>query len=128
VACIVFTVELMVGSLALKPDLSDRQYKVYPIKVDIVHAYFKIYNASADSGLRNNIMASYVLALNITNPTDMTLRLGEVFFLWRALLTSIELLAMAMKTTTFTLTPQDCSAELNSLFDLPMLIIAMLLR
>ena len=79
-ACVVFVVGLILGSFALRPDLSSRQYKVYPVQADIVHAYFKIYNSSASSGMGYDVMLSYVFVLNITNPSDMTLKLGEIYF------------------------------------------------
>ena len=77
-ASIVFVVGLVLGTVALRPDFSSNQYKTYPIQAEIVHAYFKTYNTSADSGLSNTMMVSYVFVLNVTNLSDTKLSISQV--------------------------------------------------
>lgn len=77
-ASMVFVVGLVLSTFALRQDFSSRQYKTYPVQAEIVHAYFKVYNASADSGIGNSMLISYVFVLNLTNPSDSTLKISEV--------------------------------------------------
>ena len=77
-ASIVFVVGLVLGTVALRPDFSSNQYKTYPVQAEIVHAYFKTYNTSADSGLSNTMMVSYVFVLNVTNLSDTKLSISQV--------------------------------------------------
>jgi hypothetical protein len=46
------------------------------IQADVVHAYIKVYDVNPDSGLGYGKLASYVVVLNITNPTDIKWRLS----------------------------------------------------
>ena len=77
-ASIVFAVGLLLGTVVLRPDFSSNQYKTYPVQAEIMHAYFKTYNTSADSGLSNTMMVSYVFVLNVTNLSDTKLSISQV--------------------------------------------------
>lgn len=53
--------------------------KSYPMEVDVVYAYFKTFSVSENiSGLRNEDLVAYVIVLNITNPTDETIRIKYI--------------------------------------------------
>jgi hypothetical protein len=77
-ACIVFAVGLIIGLLSLNTDLRNYSKKEYPVEANLIYAYFKVYNTSADSGIAYNRLLSYVLVLNVTNPSDTTLRLSNI--------------------------------------------------
>ena len=77
-ACLVFVAGLLIGSISLRDDIANNQYKTYQVDANIVHAYFKVYNISAESGIGYNSLVSYVFVLNLTNPSDITLRLSEL--------------------------------------------------
>jgi hypothetical protein len=72
--CAVFMVGLLVGLLSFRNDFAS--FKSVSVESDIVHAYFKVYNVSQDSGIGYGKLVSYVVVLNITNPSDTTLRLS----------------------------------------------------
>jgi hypothetical protein len=74
---IFFIVGLLVGLIAFQNDLASRQWKSYPVEAEIVHAYFKVFNVTEDSGIGYATMISYVFVLNITNLSDTTLRLSK---------------------------------------------------
>lgn len=78
--CVVFILGLVVGLRVLQSDFPAPRQNV-PIEADLVHAYFKIYNVSAESGVGSASLVSYVVILNITNPTDTPLRLSEVMII-----------------------------------------------
>ncbi|MCW4002986.1 MAG: hypothetical protein NWE95_03620 [Candidatus Bathyarchaeota archaeon] len=78
-ACLVFAAGLVLGSIFFYGEFTGRQYKIYPIEANIVHAYFNAYNTNAESGIGYTTLVSYVFVLNVTNPTDTTLRLSELF-------------------------------------------------
>jgi len=78
-ACIIFVVGLLIGIISLNVDFKNygARGKEYPVEVNIVYAYFKVFNTSADSGIAYNQLATYILVLNVTNPSDTTLRLTD---------------------------------------------------
>jgi hypothetical protein len=73
---IVFIVGLVVGLVSLRNDFQTKKY--VDAQADLVHAYFKVYNVSADAGIGYSKLISYIMVFNITNPTDYTLRLSAV--------------------------------------------------
>jgi hypothetical protein len=75
--CVVFILGLIVGLRVLQSDFPTPRQTV-PIEANLIHAYFKIYNVSAGSGVGSSSLVSYVVILNITNPSDTPLRLSEV--------------------------------------------------
>jgi hypothetical protein len=75
--CVVFILGLIVGLRVLQNDFPPPRQTV-PVEADLVHAYFKVYNVSAGSGVGSSSLVSYVVILNITNPSDTPLRLSEV--------------------------------------------------
>jgi hypothetical protein len=74
--CIVFVVGLLIGVLSFRNDFSS--FKSVSVESDIVQAYFKVYNVSQDSGIGFAKMVSYVVVLNVTNPSDITLRFSSL--------------------------------------------------
>ena len=53
--------------------------KAYSIEVDVVYAYFRTYGVSGNvSGLRNEDLVSYIIVLNITNPTSEIIRIKDL--------------------------------------------------
>ncbi len=74
--CIVFAIGLLSGVLAFRNDLTS--YKSVPLESDIVQAYFKVYNVTQDSGIGFGKMVSYVIVLNITNPSDTVVSLSSL--------------------------------------------------
>jgi len=67
----------LVGVVPFYQGLSILQ--VYSVEIKIVYAYFKIYNASNGViGLGNASLVSYVLVLNVTNPSRETIQLRDV--------------------------------------------------
>jgi hypothetical protein len=74
--CIVFVAGLLVGLTVLRSDLEPS--KTIVVEANIVHAYFKVYNITQDSGIASTKMISYVVVLNITNPSDTPLELSYV--------------------------------------------------
>jgi len=77
-ACIVFAVGLSVGVVSLNGDLRNYGDKEYPVEVDFTYAYFKVFNASADSGIAYNQLVAYVFIFNVTNPSDAPLYLSRL--------------------------------------------------
>ena len=75
--CVVFILGLIVGLRVLQNDFPAPRQTI-PVEADLVHAYFKVYNVSAGSGVGSSRLVSYVVILNITNPSDTPLRLSEV--------------------------------------------------
>ena len=75
--CVVLILGLIVGLRVLQSDFPTPRQTV-PIEANLIHAYFKIYNVSAGSGVGSSSLVSYVVILNITNPSDTPLRLSEV--------------------------------------------------
>jgi hypothetical protein len=76
--CIVFVVGLLIGLVSLNADITRISDKEYPVEVNLVSAYFKVFNTSADSGIAYKNLLSYILVLNVTNPSDTTLRLSDI--------------------------------------------------
>jgi len=74
--CVVFVIGLLIGVVSFSSDLTS--YKSLPIEANIVQAYFKVYNVTQDSGVGFEKMVSYVVILNITNPSDYTVSLSTV--------------------------------------------------
>ncbi len=74
--CIMFVVGLLIGVVSFRNDLIS--YKSIPIESNIVQAYFKVYNVTQDSGIGFGKMVSYVVVLNITNPSDNLVSLSSV--------------------------------------------------
>lgn len=79
-SCVVFVVGLLIGILTLNSDIQNfnGKAKTYPVDAHLVYAYFKVFNASANSGIAYNQLVTYILVLNITNPSDTTLLLRGV--------------------------------------------------
>ncbi len=75
--CVLFVAGLLVGLIVFQSDFASRQWKSYPVEANIVHAYFKVFNVTEDSGIGYATMVSYVFVLNITNLSDTTLRLSR---------------------------------------------------
>ncbi len=73
---IVFAVGLLVGIVSFRNDLSS--FKSFQVESDIVQAYFKVYNVTQDSGVGFGKMVSYVVVLNITNPSDSVVSLSSL--------------------------------------------------
>lgn len=67
---------LSIGFLSFQSDFSANT--TYPIEVSLVQAYFKVYNTTTESGVGYNTLASYVIVLNVTNPSNTKLRLTNV--------------------------------------------------
>ena len=78
VACVVFAVGIIVGSLAFRSDLSSNVHQTYPVDAKIVQAYFKEFNTSSDSGVGYKTLLSYIFVINLTNPSETTLRLSNI--------------------------------------------------
>lgn len=78
--CVALVVGLLIGLISFRSYLTtSRQYVSYPVEWEIVHAYFKVFNVTKESGIGHSMMISYVFVLNITNLSDAALRLGHVY-------------------------------------------------
>jgi len=68
---------LLVGMVPFYQEFS--LLNTYTIKVDVVYAYFKTFDVSENvSALANSNLVSYVIVLNITNPTGETVRIQDL--------------------------------------------------
>ena len=76
--CVVFAGGLLIGVASLNNDLRNYDNKEYPVEVNLAYAYFKVFNASADSGIAYNQMVAYVLVFNVTNPSVVPLYLSNL--------------------------------------------------
>ena len=77
--CIALAAGLLIGLISFRGYfISSREYISYPVEFEIVHAYFKVFNVTRDSGIGYSRMVSYVIVLNITNLSDAALTLGEL--------------------------------------------------
>lgn len=71
------TAGLLVGVVPLYPEFS--RLNTYAIKVDVVYAYFKTFSVSSGTpGLSSMPMVSYVILLNISNPTREIVRVKDL--------------------------------------------------
>ncbi|MCJ7634976.1 hypothetical protein MUP77_21625 [Candidatus Bathyarchaeota archaeon] len=69
----------LVAALALRQDFS--LLEKYEVKADIVYVYLKLLETGENaSGLWRMPMVSYIVVLNVTNPTDRTVRMTDVDF------------------------------------------------
>jgi hypothetical protein len=75
-SCSVFILGLMLSGTFLSADLTP--YESFPVNVEIVQIYAKIFNVSASSGIGYDHICSYILILNISNPSESTLKLNQV--------------------------------------------------
>lgn len=92
--CMGFIAGLVVGLISFHSDFSQKLNvdKNYPVDINLVQAYFKAYNTTTNSAVGYHTIISYVLVLNVTNPSNITLRLtnlqidetNHVFSYWRS--------------------------------------------
>ena len=69
---------LLVGLLSFRDEFEVSAPKFYA-EVNIIHAYFQVLNVSRDSGIGPERMVSYVIVLNITNPTEEIFEIRELW-------------------------------------------------
>jgi hypothetical protein len=76
--CLALVSGLLVGLLPFRDEFEVSAPKFYA-EVNIVHAYFQVLNVSRDSGVFSERMVSYVIVLNITNPTEKIFEIRELW-------------------------------------------------
>ncbi len=80
IICTAFIVGILIGFVSFQSDFGTMTNAdtSYPIDATLVQAYFKVYNTSEASGVAFRSILSYVFVVNITNPSDATLRLTDI--------------------------------------------------
>jgi hypothetical protein len=76
--CLALISGLLVGLLSFRDELEVSAPKFYA-EVNIIYAYFQVLNISRDSGIGSERMVSYIIVLNVTNPTEEIFEIRELW-------------------------------------------------
>jgi|SRR3989304_8599408 len=83
--CLALVIGFLTGLVSFYNEFN--VFQSYPFEVDVVYAYFKVFNVSSGvAGLQldsvygpfNRPLVAYVIVLNLTNPTDKAVRIRHL--------------------------------------------------